>query len=159
MVVKVIIKDITTTLRDFKWDFNLNQKKIFFSFSIMINHEKQVLKNVREIFKFSDNRPEPPGLDLARTEKKMQSEKRCSLKRMHFEKDAVWKGCSLELKMQMHSSHSKWAVRSKRIIFLDHAPFYGNYEKTNKKSCFIFCPGILKSVACILKYFKSFLSN
>ena len=153
MVVKVIIKDITTTLRDFKWDFNLNQKKIFFSFSIMINHEKQVLKNVREIFKFSDNRPEPPGLDLARTEK------RCSLKRMHSEKNAVWKGCNLGLKMQMHSSHSKRAARSKRIIFLDHAPFYGNYEKTNKKSCFIFCPGILKSVASILKYFKSFLSN
>ena len=138
MVVKVIIKDITTTLRDFKWDFNLNQKKIFFSFSIMINHEKQVLKNVREILKFSDNRPEPPGLDLARTEKKVQSEKdafwkRCILKRMDSEKDAVGKGCSLGLKMQMHSSHSKWAVRSKRIIFLDHAPFYGNYEKTNKK--------------------------
>ena len=108
------------------------KKRFFFSFSIMINHEKQVLKNVREILKFSDNRPEPPGLDLTRTEK------RCSLKKMQSEKDAFWKRCSRK-RMQFRIKNAnafkpfKRAARSKRIIFLDHAPFYGNYEKKQTK--------------------------
>ena len=40
--------------------------------------------------------------------------------------------------IQIQSMHLKSAARSKRIIFLDHAPFYGNYKKkTENISSFV----------------------
>ena len=130
----------------------MNQIKIFFkSFSIMINHEKQVLKNVRSIFKLSDNRPEPPGLDLALSEKRC-SLKKCRLKRMHFDDG---------FKMQMHSNSVnafKISGKIKENYFSRSCSILWKLQKKNRKY-FIFCRCILKSVASILKYFKSFLSN
>ena len=83
--------------------------------------------------------------------KKMQSEKRCSLKKMHFDDG---------FKMQMHSNlvnAFKISGKIKENYFSRSCSILWKLQQ-NKKY-FIFCRCILKSVASILKYFKSFLSN
>ena len=127
MVVKVIIKDTTITLNEILiWIKKRFFWNLFQSWFIMRNRFSKMSE------KLSDNRPEPPGLDNHHAS------------HISFKKDAVWKWCSLKLDLKckcipIHSkafkiiqNHSKLAARSKRIIFLDHAPFYGNYKKQKK---------------------------